>query len=1652
MEMRGFYSLDKPGDFSFIQDLRYIAAMIHPGGGRNDIPNRLKRQFSIFNCTLPSNSSLDQIFGVICRGYFCRSRFRKAMVEFMPTLVELTRVFWQRVKSRMLPTPAKFHYVFNLRDISRIWQGILTIQDAELRDKTTALKLWRHECTRVIADKLTTAEDRLWLDETLSHTAEELLGEDFAHYNTDECYFVDFMREAPEPTGDEPDDACLDPPKIYEEVPDFDYLKKWLVFYMDGYNQTVRSGFLDLVLFHDAIMHLCIISRIIRAPRGSALLVGVGGSGKQSITKLATFIAGYKSYQISITRTYNVTNLLEDLKYLYRLAGLEGKGVSFIFTDNEIKDESFLEYINNVLSAGEVANLFPRDEMDDILDQLIPIMKKEDPKRPPTRDNLNAYFFSRARANLHIVLCFSPVGEKFRARALKFPGLISGCTIDWFFRWPKDALVAVSQHYLANFDIVCTPEVKESLMELMGVVHDNVAECCASYYEKYRRQTHVTPKSFLFFLDAYKSIYTERNSTIAALQSRMSSGLSKLAEAVVSVEELQKEMRVMEKDLAVSTAAANDVLAAVTVQVNETEKVKADVQAVAASQQELVDAIDADRSVANERLEAARPALEAAENALLTIKATDIATVRKLAKPPYLITVIMDVVMVLFGRRLDSVKPDHERQFMMPSWSEALKVVADVNFLKRLQQFPKDMINEETIDLMGPYLNNPLYTFENAKTACGNVAGLLLWTVAMAQFYGINKEVLPLKAKVAVAEAKLETAKRKLAEAEAVLAEKEKDLNIQKERHAEAMAAKQVVQDQADQCSDKINLAQGLIGGLAGERIRWQEQLGLFWSEIQRNVGDVLLLTGFLSYAGPFNQEFRTVLQRDWLDELVQRRIPVSGNIKVTDCLADQATTSEWNLQGLPSDELSIQNGIIVTKASRFPLLIDPQGQGKVWIKNKEKDYDLQITSLNHKYFRNHLEDCLGLGRPLLIEDVLEELDPCLDNVLERNYIKIANSYKVKVGDKEVEVNTAFRLYITTKLPNPSYTPEISARTSIIDFAVNFKGLEDQLLGRVILGEKREMEMERINLVTGITENRRKIQNLESNLLLKLTTVQGSLVDDPSVMEMLNVTKNTAQEVQKKLAVADETEKKINAAREEYRPVATRGSVLYFLVVEMASVNCMYQTSLLQFLERFDISLERSQKSPIAAKRIGFIIDYLTLDVFRFKCRGLYENDKFLFVLLMALKVDLQRVHITSEEFQTFLKGKAFLPDRTLAQSRKYVMSSLGPQFAEPVITNLEAMLGESRPLTPMVCFLSMGSDPTPGIESLAKKMGTACRNISMGQGQEVHARKLVQSSMEEGGWVLLQNCHLGLEYMVELTLLLNETETVDLNFRLFITTEVSPQFPISLLQISIKFTYDPPQGAQMRYHFIAFWGRIRAGLKSTYSNMDQELLEFTSMPQWIPLLFTVSFLHTVVQERRKFGPLGWNIPYEFNSSDWYSSTLFIQNHLEDMDPKRGISWSTVRYMIGEVMYGGRVTDDLDKRLLNTFAKVWFSDKLFEENFQFYAGYPVVKFPQVEQYLTYIEEMSPTDPPMAYGLHSNADITYQTSMTTRTLSTIVSVQPKESSGGGGDTREQVVTRLVQGMQASLPSDYDGFQAEGDEPPGAHEHLPEARDRPHAEGH
>ena len=210
----------------------------------------------------------------------------------------------------------------------------------------------------------------------------------------------------------------------------------------------------------------------------------------------------------------------------------------------------------------------------------------------------------------------------------------------------------------------------------------------------------------------------------------------------------------------------------------------------------------------------------------------------------------------------------------------------------------------------------------------------------------------------------------------------------------------------------------------------------------------------FVSYCGPFNSEFRAkLLDESFHADIEEKQIPVSGDMQVTSFFVDHTILGQWALEGLPADDLSIQNGVMVTRSSRYPLMIDPQGQAFGWIVRREpelKQYNL-ITTLSNPRLRDDLKLPLEDGLPVLIEAVEHEVDPMLDPILEKQIIQKGRSKKlIKLGDQEMDYNDKFRIYLTSRLANPHWSPELAAKSTIIDFTVTQGGLEQQLLSRLI--------------------------------------------------------------------------------------------------------------------------------------------------------------------------------------------------------------------------------------------------------------------------------------------------------------------------------------------------------------------------------------------------------------------------------------------------------------------------------------------------------------------------------------------------------------------------------------------------------------------------
>jgi len=1707
LEQGGMYSLDKPiGDMKFVVDVQYIAAMNTPGGGKNDIPNRLKRHFCIFFTPLPAVAAINNIFGALMEGRFDVGTFDEATVESAQKLVPMTVEVWKKVQLKMLPTPAKFHYLFNMRELSRVFQGVmLAVRDRFKKDAPEEppfgskvesaqgylVGLWKHECERVFCDKLTTNEDKIWTVNLINSQMKDNFGDEMYKTVSEPLFFVDFLRE---PEMDDDTGEVVDSnPSNYESVRGLEHLRSVVEDRQRQFNEGSKILKLELVLFEDALLHMSRISRVLAMDRGSALLVGVGGSGKQSLTRLAAYIAGAFTFQITVTKSYNQTNLFEDIKSLYKMAGFKGHKVAFIFTDAEVKEEGFLEYINQILMTGEVAGLFPKDELDMIVNDIRPAMKKIEPHTIDTWENLYAFFMGRVRNNLHVCLCFSPVGAAFARRASQFPGLINGCTIDWFLPWPLQALTAVSTKFIGDYTMACSDDSKHGLQLHMGEVHNKVTSACAEYFDKFRRRAYVTPKSYLSFIAGYKELYGRKWNEVKLLAEKINSGLNKLFEAKTDVNKMKGELAIKNQDLAeaqkVSASLLKEISAGTALAEKEKQKVYVIVEGVSKKAAE----ISAVKEDAERDLKEAQPALDAAVEALASITAKDIGGLKALKKPPDIIKRIFDTVLLLRMFPINKVGWIENKGEMVleGSYDLAVKMMSDSKFLDALISFPKDQINDETVELLMPYFASSDYSFEAAQKASGNVAGLCNWTKAMCTYHQIAVVVEPKIVSLRAAEGELKIAMKEKGQAEEKMAEVQANLDKMQKQFDEAMQEKQRLEDDAMSTQRKMDSANALITALGGEESRWTQQSQEFENQIQRLTGDCALASSFVSYLGPFNKEFREVLlQRDFYGDCIQRSIPVTENLDVAKFLVEDAEVGEWNMEGLPTDELSIQNGIMVTRATRYPVLVDPQGQGLTWIKNREEKNMLRVTSLVEKQFRNHLEDCMSFGKPMLVENIEETLDPVLDPVLEKRFVRKGKGFIIQLADKEVDFCDTFNMFCTTRLPNPHYSPEMSAKVTVIDFTVTMVGLEDQLLGKLILKEKHELEEQRLALIEEVQNYKKKIKQLEDDLLYRLSNSTGNLLDDTELIDVLAVTKQTAQDVNEKLLVASDTNAKITEACEEYRPVAHRATLVYFLIAEFSTVNCMYQTSLFQFNELYEYSIDNSAKATMPAKRIVNIVDYLTYHIYLYIQRGLFERHKLVFSLMLTNKILVSAKVVKAENVNIFLKGgasldinsvrkkpKEWLPDsawldavalssnstffdlqesiyrndglwrqwydqeapeqakvpdyddkinkfekmcvvrairqdRTLISAQDYITEALGQQFVDSLPLNMESTWQESNCRVPLICLLSPGADPTKLIEDLAKKQKIKTYGVSMGQGQEVIARKYMSTATVDGLWVLLQNMHLGLPYLDEVEQFLVKAEEIQEDFRLWITAEPHPQFPIGLLQMGIKITNEAPVG-------------MKAGLRNSYSWVSQDMLDVVQRYEWRQMLYIMCYLHSSVQERRKFGPIGWNVPYEFNQSDLSACTQFLQNHLMEMDAKKANqpTWATVRYMISQIQYGGRITDAMDELLMDTYAEKYFHSGALEKNYELFPGYNVPDCLEIAQFRLAIENLPAQESPEIFGLHTNADLTFRTLQVAGSISTIIETMPKSGGGGGGMSPEELVDKTAEELLAKVPATF-----------------------------
>ena len=1174
MDYGHWYDMSKP--HPIVKDVintQVITAM-NPTSGSFFVNPRYQRHFWISAVSFPEDQSLKMIYEHFLEGHFIPDntqgghKFKAAIQSAIKPLIKAAISLHDKVCNKFRKTATNFHYEFNIRHLTNIFSGVLRSTSQHYTDLDKVVKLWLHESERIYCDRLVTRND---INEYMK-IALETAKKSFSMLNFSRYY-----------SGDHPEPLIFtDFPQGYQgeryyDILNFENAFKYISEALEHYNESTIE--MNLVLFDDAIKHVCKISRILSSDGGHALLVGVGGSGKQSLTRLSSFICNLTVETITVSNNYGTENLKDDLRNLYKKSGEKDEEIVFMLTDTNITNEKFLVYINDLLSSGEIADLYTEDDKLAIIGKLLSKTKAETGES--SADAVWNFYIRQVRKNLHVTLCFSPMGDAFRTRARRFPGLVNCTVIDWFQPWPMEALKKVSHSKLSELDLTENDQENEAVINFMPHSFQCVNNAAIRIFKEDRRHVHNTPKSFLELISLFTKMLTTKREKIEMEKDNYELGLQKLEETEVRVQKINEELKVIEVEVNEKKDKADGVAEVVgkEKEVVEKENEKAKKKEIqcnkkAAEVEKLAQQCNAD-------VKKLQPMVDAAKKKVQNLEESKLNEMVNYNKPAGKVGELLACVLYMFAGVRTPEKNYDEGMILnknnLPKtvdWPTCQKFVKgnSRNFVKNLLSFPEEIeknnVPEKNFTKIRPYLELDEFKDTKLMAKASDAAGSVLdFILSMVGYYDAMREMIPKRNKLQQAEEEKAEAFRQLDEVQTQVKELNDELAIKERDLKKAMDEKDKAQKEADACNRKLDLATRLVNALGSEKVRWAESIERLKVQLDVLVGDVLLSSAFISYTGPFTKKFRTeIIEGDFKSYFKKHKIRMSEGLNPVNLLVDDATTAEWNNQGLPSDMVSIENGTILTNSERYPLMIDPQLQGITWIKQKLKNDDLISMRIGSKNYLNKIENAVQTGTPVMLENMEDIIDPMIMPLIARNVIKKQGRAKLQFAGKKIDMHEDFRLYMQTKISNPTYPPEVQAEATLINFTVTEVGLSDQLLTFIVKKERPDLAKKRVALVKEQNQYKIKLKELEKGLLENLLTTKGNFLENIELIEGLERSKEYSQEISEKVEIAQKTEAAINEASENYRPTAIRGALIFFLMNELYKMSSFYMYSLDSFI------------------------------------------------------------------------------------------------------------------------------------------------------------------------------------------------------------------------------------------------------------------------------------------------------------------------------------------------------------------------------------------------------------------------------------------------------------------------------------------------------
>ncbi|XP_047110794.1 dynein heavy chain, cytoplasmic isoform X3 [Schistocerca piceifrons] len=1672
VEHCGFYRASDQAWVS-LERIQFVGACNPPTDpGRKPLSHRFLRHVPVIYVDYPGEMSLKQIYGT----------FSRAMLRLVPSLRGYAEPLTNAMVEFYLASQERFtqdmqpHYVYSPREMTRWVRGICeAIRPLESLPVEGLVRLWAHEALRLFQDRLVDDVERRWTNDNIDVVALK--------------HFPGVERE-----------AALTRPILYSNWLSKDYVpvdREELREYVKARLKVFYEEELDvpLVLFDEVLDHVLRIDRIFRQPQGHLLLIGVSGAGKTTLSRFVAWMNGLSIFQIKVHNKYTGEDFDEDLRAVLRRAGCKDEKIAFILDESNVLDSGFLERMNTLLANGEVPGLFEGDEYSTLMTQC-----KEGAQREglmlDSNEELYKWFTGQVMKNLHVVFTMNPSSEGLKDRAATSPALFNRCVLNWFGDWSDGALFQVGREFTNRVDLErpswkapdffptayaglpASPTHRDAVINACVYVHQTLHKANARLAKRGARTMAITPRHYLDFIHHFVKLYNEKRSDLEEQQLHLNVGLSKIAETVEQVEEMQKSLAVKSQELQAKNEAANAKLRQMVKDQQEAEKKKVQSQEIQAELEIQTVKIAQKREDVMADLAQVEPAVIDAQQAVKSIRRQHLVEVRSMANPPVLVKLALESICLLLGENASD-------------WKSIRAVIMRDNFINSIvSNFSTEDITDDVREKMkAKYLSNPDYNFEKVNRASMACGPMVKWAIAQINYADMLKRVEPLREELSSLEKQADENKKKGDEVTQLIAQLEQSIASYKEEYAQLISQAQAIKADLENVQAKVDRSIALLKSLAIERERWEATSETFRSQMSTIIGDVLLSSAFLAYAGYFDQHYRQNLFATWCQHLQQAGLQFRPDIARTEYLSNPDERLRWQANALPSDDLCTENAIMLKRFNRYPLIIDPSGQATEFILNEFQDKKITKTSFLDDSFRKNLESALRFGNPLLVQDV-ENYDPILNPVLNRELRRTGGRVLITLGDQDIDLSPSFVIFLSTRDPTVEFPPDICSRVTFVNFTVTRSSLQSQCLNQVLKAERPDIDEKRSDLLKLQGEFHLRLRQLEKSLLQALNDAKGKILDDDSVITTLETLKQEAADISKKVEETDKVIGEIETVSQQYMPLSQACSNIYFTMDSLNQIHFLYQYSLKFFLDIFSSVLHNNPKLASLTDyrdRLGIITKDLFGVCYERVARGMLHNDRISFALLLC-RIFLKGVPnqpSLDQEFTFFLRGKegvittktpvveglnseqlealfrlslrlpsfknliekieslpefaswlqqstpeqcvpqlwqeekpvnavtaamyqlliiqAFRPDRVIAASQLLVSAVLGEDFmpaAEKELDLAASVETELKANVPALLCSVPGFDASGRVDDLAAELSKPIASIAIGSAEGFsQAERAINMAVKTGRWVLLKNVHLAPQWLVQLEKKLHSLQP-HASFRLFLTMEINPKVPVNLLRAGRIFVFEPPPG-------------IRANLLRTFSTVPASRM-MKAPNERARLYFLLAWFHAIVQERLRYVPLGWAKYYEFNESDlrvacdtldtWIEATAMGRTNL----PPEKVPWDALVTLLSQCIYGGKIDNDYDQRLLSSFLAKLFTARSFEADFALVAnvdgvaggpgGQRHITMPdgtRRDHFLHWIESLADRQTPSWLGLPNNAEKVLLTTRGTDLVSKLLKMQQLE---------------------------------------------------------